>query len=410
MTLRTFTGNTLKEALEAARRALGEDFYLVDSISPKTPGEPARVIVMIDEQRPARPRNPGSGTKTDFRSLLYQRQSSLTSASRTHSAPRPEASPPAAVRLGTGASSGPETVRPSGGLETIQRRLERLERLIRETLLEPPVEFVDLPLYRQLFAQGLPPALIHGWLREAVSSGIDPHRDPETFTWEVARRIRDGLPTAPARRPQTHIVFIGPAGVGKTSLIVKLARHPGFLAGRKIALLSLHPRDGEPVHNSLEALAERYRLPVLCVDSPTKMQKALELLEGFDHLLIDTPPVPLRGPETFRRLWQLAELLAGLVPMEVHWVQNATLHPHYADPGLWSRSPLPIDFIALTHLEELDRFGALYAMLRSWNRPVRFASTGRMIPDHLMAFSPAWLAEQLLQTRTPHMVALAEAS
>jgi flagellar biosynthesis GTPase FlhF len=47
MTLRTFTGNTLKEALEAARRALGEDFYLVDSISPKTPGEPARVIVMI---------------------------------------------------------------------------------------------------------------------------------------------------------------------------------------------------------------------------------------------------------------------------------------------------------------------------------------------------------------------------
>lgn len=281
-------------------------------------------------------------------------------------------------------------------LSAIHRRMERLESMLGESLISANLEYASHPAFQQLLRTGISATTIAGWFKHIIGQGIDPFEEKESFMFEMGRTIRNTLSTTLPGVAQPNMVFVGPSGSGKTSLIMKLATSDDFYGERKIALVSVEPRRDQPYYSVLEAFATHHSIPFYRVKDGIDVSKLMPTLVEYDHVLFDTPSVSLERKTAFREYWKIRQILASVLPVEVHFVVNATLQNIYFREEYAANHPLQPDYLAITHLDETDRWGHLLPFIKTMACSVRFISTSENVPDGIMAFSPTWFAEKIL--------------
>lgn len=284
----------------------------------------------------------------------------------------------------------------SRDLSAIHRRMERLESMLGESLISANLEYASHPAFQQLLRTGISATTIAGWFKQIIGQGIDPFEEKESFMFEMGRTIRNTLSTTLPGVAQPNMVFVGPSGSGKTSLIMKLATSEDFYGERKIALVSVEPRREQPYYSVLEAFATHHSIPFYRVKDGIDVSKLMPTLVEYDHVLFDTPSVSLERKTAFREYWKIRQILASVLPVEVHFVVNATLQNIYFREEYAANHPLQPDYLAITHLDETDRWGHLLPFIKTMACSVRFISTSENVPDGIMAFSPTWFAEKIL--------------
>jgi len=127
------------------------------------------------------------------------------------------------------------------------------------------------------------------------------------------------------------------------------------------------------------------------------MLEALNRVQQFDQVLVDTPPLPIDLDEARPALRRIQRIAAPLMPLQVHLTLNVTRTLDDFDRSFLKRLALKPDAVALTHLDEVSKWGRIAEWLLMLEKPVHFVSAGRQVPEGLEAFTPSWFVEEMMQ-------------
>ena len=180
-------------------------------------------------------------------------------------------------------------------------------------------------------------------------------------------------------------VLIGPAGSGKTTCLAKWLTQSVLVEGRQARVWRLD----SAVANMAESLS--VHCEILGFSAERIWSAATQ---GFpeDIAFIDLPGVDWRNPIAVK---ELAGQLKQFGQPRVHLVLNGACDVAILLAQVRAFSPLPIDSLIVSHLDEESRWGKLWNLVLGTNYSIRFLSTGQNIPgDFLEASAAAILNRQ----------------
>jgi flagellar biosynthesis protein FlhF len=185
------------------------------------------------------------------------------------------------------------------------------------------------------------------------------------------------------------VAMVGPTGVGKTTLIAKLAARWVLRHGtRDIALISTDSmRIG--AQEQIHTLGRLLGVPAYAIDGPTELADLLEHLEGHRLVLIDTAGLSQRDPRISDELQVLASASDRL---ETCLVLSAAAQAGAIEESVERFAAAQPLTCVLTKLDEATSLGGSISMLIRSRLPLAYVSDGQRVPEDI---SPA-RAHQLI--------------
>lgn len=282
-------------------------------------------------------------------------------------------------------------------LERLHQRLDDMEQRFGSALVGSAHRWTAHPLFKHLLNQGFQPDTITRQFNLLAERGLGPNAPADQLLWALAHALRDQFASFDGRHTASSLMVVGPGGSGKTSLLLKLAKHPLFFGRRRVAVLVIRPEDDRAVgYQDATDLYRRFGLPVQNISQPSDMRPALKRIQAFDQVLVDTPSLPFDALAARRMLSRLEYIIEPLMPLQVHYVLNATSALHALDAAYFKRLALRPDAVALTHLDESAGWGYAAEWLLRMQWPVQYVSVGPGVPDDTVAFSPSWFVEHVM--------------
>lgn len=281
----------------------------------------------------------------------------------------------------------------------LHKRFDKLEALLDASLISANLDYASHPAFQQLIHTGINTTTVAGWFSSIIKEGIDPFEHGQLFMKKLAGIIRNSIGDTPKKTPKKYMLFAGSFGSGKTSLIIKMCNNPEFTIDKKIAVVSMYPQDSkQEYYTILEPYCTNNNIPFY------KINKGLEVTENvtewaeYDYVFIDTPGLDVRLENSFKEFWKIRQLLSAVTPLEVHYVVNASSSNFYFRNTNAMSHPIQPDYIALTHLDQISKWGALIPFLRDINCGARYLSVGDN-PSQLREFIPEWFVQKIIQDR-----------
>jgi flagellar biosynthesis protein FlhF len=337
---------------------------------------------------------PSTRRPSGGRSRLYPTRSRSRGGAQDHQLAT--TAPPDQFKVSTRSDNAPARLLESH-LQMLHARLENMERRFGGIIVGASHRWLTHPLYAQLLEKGLRPSTITKLFDRLVERGFEPQENDEELRWAMAQELRRMLSATAPKRANANYLFIGPSGAGKTALLLKLARHESFFGRRLPTVISIAPDDETLPYLSPVPLYREYGLPVQNVATQKEMLQALNRVQQFDQVLIDTPPLSLHPDEARPMLQRIQRIVEPLMPLQVHLTLNVTRTLDDFDQQLLQRLPMDPDAVALTHLDEVSKWGRIAEWLLMLKKPVHFVSAGRQVPDGVEAFTPSWFVEEMMQ-------------
>lgn len=174
-----------------------------------------------------------------------------------------------------------------------------------------------------------------------------------------------------------RILFVGPAGAGKTTTIAKLAALAKTRYGLKVALVTLDAyRVGAA--EQWQRFAEILDLPLELVHGPDRWDDRWVTLEGFDLVLIDTSARSSVGEGVMRGLLEVAG-----DRLERHLVLPASHRESCLRRELERFSSFQCSRLIVSKLDEVAGKGVVADLARLARLPISFVTTGPEVPDDI---------------------------
>ncbi len=250
-------------------------------------------------------------------------------------------------------------------------------------------------LWRRLQRMGLP-ADLSRLLLDRVN-GID---DPKTAWRMLLAHLARAIQT-PDQEPLEEggvIALVGPAGMGKTTTLAKLAaRYVLKYGAQNIALVSMDSyRIG--AQEQLKTLGRILNVSVIPVDPGQSLSQALAPLARKRVVLIDTAGLPASDPALRMQL----ESLAGRgVKAKNYLVLATTSQSQVLKAAYHSYKRCGLAGCILTKLDEAASLGEALALAMSQHLPVAYMADGPRIPDDLHVPRSHQLVSRAVSLQTP---------
>jgi flagellar biosynthesis protein FlhF len=183
---------------------------------------------------------------------------------------------------------------------------------------------------------------------------------------------------------QPHLVaLVGPTGVGKTTMIAKLAWHFAVVEGRSVGVLSTDILRVGAV-DQIARYCRHLELPLEVAYAPDDIPAALERLADCSLILIDTPGGSQRNPEY---LAEMHALLAAADPIEVHLVVSAGTGSAVIRDIVRRFADLQPDQVIFTKLDEASLCLEMLPVLFNSGMALSYLSSGQQIDRDLAVAS-----------------------
>jgi flagellar biosynthesis protein FlhF len=370
MRIKSFFASSVEQAIQEARQELGPDAMLITS---RRSAPEARSLGAYE--------------------VVFGLQSTAT-RSATRASSRPRAAQQPASQTSADLSSE---------LQNLRAQLEE----IKSTLQGPRTTDQATPDAEELFAQLVSLDLSRNVARDVVSAAAR-LRDQlsaeqpsaalplQAYARElVSKRLRFAPPFHSETAAQTTqaagqlIVFVGPAGAGKTTTLVKIAIREGLSNRRSVRILSVDPYR-VAAHEKLRSFAGIIGVGFSAVNSVQEFAGAVEESRGKGVVLVDTPGYSLSEIEHAR---EIAGCLERIPNKRVHLVLPASMKRDSLTRCIRDYADFEPHYLLFTKLDETDSPGAVLSTALETDQPLSFFASGQNIPEDIEpASAPVLLA------------------
>lgn len=222
---------------------------------------------------------------------------------------------------------------------------------------------------------------------------------PDDLAGQVARlraavsvvlRRRTRTAPVPWRQPDARVCwFVGPAGVGKTTTLAKVAAFAAFQERQRVAVLTLDTARPAAAAR-LAALAAAMDVPFGEARDGLALREQVAGLRAVDRILIDTPP-----PGPTASIESIAALV-GAVPGRTYLClpADAATRSLLAAAQRWSA--VGAHALVATKVDEAAGLGAVFSAHRAIERPLALLCTGPGVPDDVEAVQPETVCRRIL--------------
>ena len=192
----------------------------------------------------------------------------------------------------------------------------------------------------------------------------------------------------------TVAVFVGNAGVGKTSTIAKLAALQSRRHKKNVGLITLD-NYGITAVEQLKLYAQIIGIPLEAAVTSTELRKSINKFQDNDLILIDTPGINHHNQTLIR---ELGAYFAKLPNLQIHLVLSATTKEKDIVATIAAFRELNINRVLFTKLDETRTYGNLINTLITTHIPLSFICSGRSVPDDIEPGSIDKMVELLLES------------
>lgn len=249
---------------------------------------------------------------------------------------------------------------------------------------------------------------------EALHQELLEQELPEDIAIEVVSAVEAAAPGRPWRREEAVAqlaaalapavrgrtgwegcrahALVGPAGAGKTTMLVKLAVLLGLEQRLPVMLVSL---DSQRIGGAeqLKTFAQILGVPFAVADHRHGLVRLLDNEAKRSLLLLDTPGFS----EQDMAAWSwLPAVLAGREEVGVHLTLPAYGRTRECARMMRRYAPFGPTSLLLTHLDESEATGGLLGELLRCGLPLSYCGTGPAIPEDIQEAGAEWLARRLL--------------
>ena len=395
MRIKSYFADSVQEAIEKARIELGPEAMLMNS--KKTDFElralgSVEVVFGLPGQTPAtKPR------------LQVKNANAFVDAPVSLSGSTP---PPAAAPSGQMAQELSDLRKQ---IETVKRSLNRQQRAVSagDEKHSPSVSNICARLLAADLSEDLAQEIAEAvefqafaWKQGAARSMRDFELIPSetlelALSAELERRFQVVPELGVAGATQKRVLFVGPAGAGKTTSLIKLGLRCGLQARLPLHIFSLDTlRVGGWEH--LAAYARIAGLGFDAVHNLTSLEQLLAQHADKKLILIDTPGF---GPSDAEDLNGLGAWVSQFNSFDTHLVIPATLRSSLIARTVERFAPLKPAKLLLTRADEVESTGVLLDFALRAGIPLSYISNGQTIPEDIEQASKSELLARFGVTR-----------
>jgi flagellar biosynthesis protein FlhF len=240
---------------------------------------------------------------------------------------------------------------------------------------------------KALATHGLAPEIVIQ-LSEAIKCSAG---DSDREQWH--RAISGMIPSGgQIRIERDRVALIGPAGVGKTSTLIKLTV---FETQRRECRVGWINADGRHLAagDSLAVYASILNARYEKAGNKKELKQALDHLSDCDLILIDTPGVNPRDAEAVQNL---AKMFSGLANLRRTLLLNAATHGRDMAEWMTMYGKVGVNSLLFTKLDECRYFGPLINTVLRSGVPVSYITLGQNFAGDLEIAKPEVFASLLL--------------
>lgn len=388
MRIKKYIAASMPEALKQVKADLGPQAVILNTRTLRKSGKlglggkgQVEVTAAIDEggtasvkKRPVKKAAVSAGEKP---AAPITRPTARTTSSPAASAPDPKWADRITQKL-EGLEAALRTS-PSGGQE----------KLLLPGALEPLAQQLRLSGFSDALAQDVLKAL----LLDPGSEGLKDLPPLQKRAGQLMGRwFESPRPTRLGKGVRSVVALVGPAGVGKTTAVARMAAHFSDTGARVLLVAADTDRIGGL--EQIRAYAGILGVPVDVVYTAEEMGDLIRDRRDVDLLLIDTGGV---GPLDRERLAQLDDLLKEAAPNEVHLTLSATADLQQMHDVITAFEGVGVNRLLLTKIDETARLGTVCSAAIASKLPMSYFTNGRAVPGDFLQADPNVLVQCLFE-------------
>ncbi len=415
MIIRKFIGKTENEALEAAKKELGEGVVIMNVKDVKRKGlfalfgsNKVEVTVALEEenvQTAAREVTPKSqnvekATVSAVESLLTQSSQSIDTENLEKKLDSLQALLENQLRkneeekkvVKSPESTGEQYLTPDNE-ENDNNKSEEAED--KESLEQD--KFIRL-LYNTMLDNEVDEKYANQIL-EDIDKNKKPNMPFDYILANIYQRmiLKFGKSTGitPAEKGPKVVMFIGPTGVGKTTTIAKIASKCSMEENKKIALLTTDTYRIAAAEQ-LKTYANILEVPFRVIYTEEEFGKAIFEFHDCDYIFVDTTGHSHHNDEQVQKVSSLVEAIKDKAEYQTFLVLSVTTK--YRDLlKITEKYRAITDYqLIFTKLDETNALGNLLNIKLHTDTPIAYVASGQNVPEDIEFFNPQKTVKQLL--------------
>lgn len=199
----------------------------------------------------------------------------------------------------------------------------------------------------------------------------------------------------PAEKGTKVIFFIGPTGVGKTTTIAKIASRFIVDEKKKVALVTADTYRIAAAEQ-LRTYAGILEVPFRIVYTPEEIKESLRDFVEYDYLFVDTSGHSYQNEEQKESVSNIVHSVDGDAEKEIFLVLSATTKYRDLLKIVDAYSEVTDYKLIFTKLDETSAYGNLLNIKLYTGAALSYVTCGQNVPDDLEDFNPQKTVKQLL--------------
>jgi len=404
MALKTFTGQTMQEAMAKVKEAVGDDALIVSNreIKRKTLTTPGlyEIVVQVEDDSPKRPKKETKidSNTNDVLLKISEAAKEINSLSKNRFKNSNENATLNANVIEI-KELQKEIKEITNHMKLLQATVWDLNAPKRDSLVIPP-EFSEI--YAVAKNSGMKKEHLDEIMQLTLKHmPLKMRKSPVTIKRYFNTLLKKMIPIRYEKElaigDKKIMMFVGPTGVGKTTTIAKLAARYAFKKQKKykVGIITLDTYRIGAVEQ-LMTYARMMKLSIEAVVDPDDFSEALHKLRHNDIILIDTVGSSQHDKDKVDRLNQFINV-STFASIDVNLVMSATTKYEDLKDIYNNFSILPIDTFVFTKLDETNNLGNLFSLIYNVKKPISYLSTGQEVPDDLMVADNDYLVNNILK-------------